>query len=210
MDGVLIDSERAWEGKELQLLENMFGAEFAKSLGETIIGTSITDTYERAVGLGISVSHEEFLRRYDETAKDVLSQSEITNGTNELIERLGSLNYKIGLVSSSRKNWIDQILLRLPFRDAFGVVISLTDTPRLKRKPHPDGYFEAMRVLDADPARSIVLEDSNPGIQSAKTSGAYVIGFRGNLVPGYEQTGADAYADTMSDVIALVEKFIQQ
>ena len=50
----------------------------------------------------------------------------------------------------------------------------------------------------------VVLENSNIGIESARASGAYIIGYRGDLVEGYEQTGADAYADTMNDVIKLV------
>ncbi len=83
----------------------------------------------------------------------------------------------------------------------------MQDRPDLKRKPAPDGFVEAFRMLGATPADSFVLEDSNPGIESGKAAGAYVIGYRGNLVNGYEQTGADAYADTMDDVIKLVKKF---
>lgn len=206
MDGVLVDSERAWGGREIALLEDLLGHEFASQLGDTIIGTSIRDTYERAVARGASISWEEYQRRYDETAKIVLREASISKGLEKLGEKLLSLDYKLGLVSSSPRRWIDQVIPRLPFRDALEVIISLTDTPALKRKPYPDGYIEALRTLHAEPAKSIILEDSNPGIQSAKASGTYVIGYRENLVPGYSQTDADEYADTIEDVVRIVER----
>ena len=83
----------------------------------------------------------------------------------------------------------------------------LNERTDLKPKPEPDGYLEALKNLEADPKLSIILEDSNSGIQAAKASGAYVIGFKGNLVDGYVQKGADVYADTMQDVIKLVEAY---
>jgi len=50
------------------------------------------------------------------------------------------------------------------------------------------------------------LEDSNPGIASAKAAGAFTIGLRQNLIDGYQQVGADAYANTIDEVIALVDR----
>jgi len=54
--------------------------------------------------------------------------------------------------------------------------------------------------------KTIILEDSNPGIASAKAAGAFTIGLRQNLIDGYQQVGADAYANTIDEVIALVDR----
>lgn len=121
--------------------------------------------------------------------------------------KLKELNFRLGLVSSSPRKWIDYLLPRLSFSDKLEQIISLNERPDLKPKPEPDGYLEALDNLEADPQLSLILEDSNSGIQSAKASGAYVIAFRGNLVDGYSQKGADTYADTMDDVIKLVEAY---
>ena len=210
MDGVLVDSERAWEGKEHKLLANIFGDNFARNLDNTLIGTSIRDTYEQASAKGTSVSYEMFKERYDEMAQKVLASAKITDGLNAIGQYLIKMNYKLGLVSSSPRNWIDLVLPRVPFHNNIEVIISLTDFVHLRRKPKPDGYLEALKQLDAEASMSIILEDSNPGIQSAKASGCYVIGFRGNLVTSYKQTGADVYADTMGEVMRLVEEFTRQ
>lgn len=63
-----------------------------------------------------------------------------------------------------------------------------------------------MRVLASTPDNTIILEDSNSGIKSARASGAYTIGLKQNLVDSYVQEGADDYAKTMTDVIELVKK----
>lgn len=94
---------------------------------------------------------------------------------------------------------------RLKFQDSIELIISLYDRPDLENKPHPAGYLEAMRAMEAAPNDTYILEDSNAGIESAKSSGGYTIGLKQNLVAGYRQEGADIYADTMDDVISIVK-----
>jgi len=210
MDGVLIDSERSWEEDETHLLENLFGKEMVVKTGRTLVGGSIRDTYDRVHALGTKVTYDEYVRRYDEAAKIVLDRAHITPGVEVLAKKLTQWGFALGLVSSSRMNWIEHVVTRLSFKDDLKVVLSLHDTPNMRAKPYPDGYIEAFRILEALPKNSIVLEDSNPGIAAGKASGAFTIGFRGNLTDGYEQTGADDYADTMDDVIRIIEEQISR
>ncbi|MFH1401414.1 MAG: HAD family phosphatase [Parcubacteria group bacterium] len=203
MDGVLINTEKVWAAGNGGDIVNVFGAEIAQKLGDTI-GATINSEYQRAIRVGFSMDYEEYLERYNKEAVRVFSQAEVTEGVERLAENLIVLNFKLGLVSSSPRKWIDYLLPRISFGNKFEQIISLNDRNDLKLKPEPDGYLEALKNLKADPKLSIILEDSNPGIKAAKAAGAYVIGFKGNLVEGYIQNGADAYADTMDDVIKLV------
>ena len=206
MDGVLVDSERAWEPVDAAIWEKMVGSEIRKRMG-SLLGMSLRSSYEKAIQYGSSVDYEKLLEEYAEVRVSVYAKSAMTKGADTLAKKLIASGFRLGLVSSSHKDSIDQVLPRLQFADKLEVVISLDDTPGLKPKPLPDGYVEALKRLDANPKTSIVLEDSNLGIQAAKASGTYVIGLREHLLNGYEQVGADAYADTMDDVIKLVEKF---
>jgi len=43
-------------------------------------------------------------------------------------------------------------------------------------KPHPDLYLHAMAALGADPARTLVVEDSPVGVRAAVAAGARVVG----------------------------------
>ena len=206
MDGVLIDTEGEWTAGNGSDFINIFGAQIAQKLKDAgAIGKTVHDEYQKAVSMGFSTDYEEYVRRYDEEAAHVFSRAKITEGVEQLAENLLRMNFKLGIVSASPRKWIEYLLPRLSFSDKFEQIISLNERADLKPKPERDGYLEALKNLKADPKLSIILEDSNSGIQAAKASGAYVIGFKGNLVDGYVQKGADAYANTMDDVIKLVE-----
>lgn len=182
----------------------MVGKDIAEKVGD-IIGITLTMTYNRAVQHGYTMKKTQFVRLYDQKAEEIYAKAAITPGVDTLATKLLELGFRLALVSSSGRNWINFVLPRISFSDKLDSIISLNDQTDLQSKPSPSGYLEAIKQLDAVPSTTIILEDSNKGIQAAKASGAYVIGFRQNLVPEYKQEGADVYADTMEDVIRIVE-----
>lgn len=205
LDGVLIDDEAIWERKKQQLYDRLFGDEVHQKMGSTI-GINIDGIYDKATAAGTSVSKDEFVAAFYEAAGDVYSTAPIPDGTAELAGALMGMDYCLAIVSASPLSWITTVTKRLPFEDDIELIISLHERDDLSHKPDPDGYLEAMRALQASPQTTVILEDSNSGIQSAKASGAFAIGLKQNLIDGYVQSGADAYADIMNDVIALVEQ----
>lgn len=204
MDGVLINTEQTWVQYGSTFLPNLLGTDIAAKIGDTI-GMTINTIYEKAVEYGFSMDKGEYVKRYDKQAKRIYDKAPITEEIDTLAEILISHGFKLALVSSSRQTWINYMLPRLSFRDKLEQIISLNDRPDLKPKPYPDGYLETMRKLESPPQTTVILEDSNSGIQSAKSSGAFVIGFKQNLVPGYQQKGADIYAENIDEVIKIVE-----
>jgi HAD superfamily hydrolase (TIGR01509 family) len=207
MDGVIIDTERTWGLYEKELQENLYGKEIAEKIGSTV-GIAPAVTYDLAVSYGFSMDREVFFDHCYKLAEIIYKKAPITKDFEKLIAKLVTLDCKIGLVSASPQSWIDLALAKTPVSNKFDYILSLHEREDLQHKPAPDGYLEAMRELGSNPAHTIILEDSNRGIQSAKASGAFTIGFRQFLVAEYQQTGADVYADTMEDVIKIAaEKF---
>lgn len=58
-------------------------------------------------------------------------------------------------------------------------------------KPAPDVYLEAARRLRVDPARSIAIEDSGPGIAAAKAAGMKVVAIPHWLTERHDLSAAD-------------------
>ena len=206
MDGTLIDSERAWQLLEKPMLERVLGQDTALRLGSTV-GLNASQIFERVQKIDPSPSFEDIMESYagiDLSA--VYESSQITPGADELINSLDSKGYKIGLVTQSSQQCVELVLKRLSYAAKIERALSLFQHPQLNPKPSPDGYIEILREFSAEPKRSFILEDSNAGIQSGKSAGAFVIGFTGNLLDGYEQTGADIYAETMSEVIDIIRR----
>jgi sugar-phosphatase len=50
--------------------------------------------------------------------------------------------------------------------------VSITADDVALGKPHPEGYLAAMARLGVDPARAVILEDSEGGLEAAVASGA--------------------------------------
>ena len=63
-------------------------------------------------------------------------------------------------------------------------------------KPAPDLYLHAARCLGADPAACVVIEDSAPGAQAARTAGMHCMGYAPNgASPALLAEGAEPFTD---------------
>ena len=206
LDGVLINDEKTWEAEKQRLYKELFGERVAAKMGSTL-GINWDGIYEHAKNLGAGISKSKYLKVFFEIAPHIYETSPIPVGVNELIMGLKQNGYRLGIVSASPLSWVTTAINRLERANDFELVLSLYERQDLKHKPDPDGYLEAVKLLSATPNSSIALEDSNPGINSAKAAGLFTIGYQGNLVEGYKQTGADAYAISMEDVLELAKNF---
>lgn len=205
LDGTLLNNEPYWEKEKQGIYQRLFGEAITKKLGVTM-GINLDDIYELARAEGAKVSKDEVVAEFEASAVRVYSEAPIAEGVNELVQQLIRLGYRIGVVSASPLPWVETAVRRLSFAPDIELILSLHGHANLPQKPAPDGYLAAMHELGATPANTIILEDSNTGIQAGKASGAFTIGLRQNLITGYVQQGADAYADTMADVLTFVRE----
>lgn len=203
MDGVLVASEKSWIEDEADFYVKLFGKEIASKIGD-VVGASIEEIFQKAKRLGSPVTREEYDRKNDETGIRVLHRCPISEGADELADYLVKHDWQIALLSSSPMHWIEGVLRRLPWRGKLAMVLSLNAHKTLRPKPAPDGYLHLLKTLHADPRKSVALEDSNPGIASAKAAGLFTIGYREHLPVGYEQRRADVYVKNMKDVISII------
>lgn len=209
LDGTLLNNEPVWEEEKQGIYQRLFGAEITQKLGVTM-GINLDDIYELARANGATTSKDDVVAAFEASAVRVYSEAPIAANVDELAVALTGLGYRLGVVSASPLPWVQTAVSRLPFARDIELVLSLHGHRELPQKPAPDGYLFAMRELGSVPARTVILEDSNTGIQAGVSSGAFTIGLRQNLIPGYEQRGASVYAETMADVLTLVREYESQ
>jgi HAD superfamily hydrolase (TIGR01509 family) len=203
MDGVIINSESVWARYEKKFMPQLMGWQTYREIKNDILGNSVSNIYDKAQRMGFKMPKDKFLRIYFRYAKIVYKKAKLTSDINELIIKLVKLNFKIGLVSVSRQDWIDLVLDKLKI-DYFNLILSL-DSQGLKAKPDPEGYIKAMRTLGIRPKNTIILEDSEKGIKAAKASGALAICLRENLPNNYLPKGADLYVKNIQELINKIE-----
>lgn len=206
LDGVLINNEPQWEIAKKEIFTKLFGKDIYLKLGSTV-GLSMPAIHQKAVSFGATISLKTLIDEFYKYADKIYSATPITDGVEKLAKILIRNNFAIGVLSASPKEWMILVINRLSFKDNIGVIISLQDRTDLAHKPEPDGYLEVIKELNAVSSKTILLEDSNAGIQSGKRAGAFVIGLKQNLVNGYIQNNADVYVDRVEDVIKIVQDF---
>jgi len=204
MDGVIVNSEPVWERYEQKFLPDLMGKGTYFKIKDQILGNSVSGIYEAVSKYGLKIEKKAFERIYDQYAEMVYEEAKITDGIKELINKLIAMNFKLGLVSSSRQYWIDLVINKLSSNNPFQCILSL-DGENAKPKPSPEGYLKAIRILDSKPSLTMILEDSKRGVQAAKASSALTICLQEHLPKRYLPEGADLYVKTVIDLVNKIE-----
>lgn len=79
------------------------------------------------------------------------------------------------IASSSPPDWIELGLARFGLTGELGPVFSAA-VHVTRGKPHPDLFLHAAAAMNADPARTIVIEDSATGVLAGVAAGMRVVG----------------------------------
>ena len=100
-----------------------------------------------------------------------LSETDVLSGANEFIDYLKSKGIKAAVGSASKNTPL--ILEKTKLAGKFDAVSCGLDTT--KSKPDPEVFLIAAKKLGVAPCDCVVVEDSDAGIEAAKTGGMYAI-----------------------------------
>jgi HAD superfamily hydrolase (TIGR01509 family) len=198
LDGVLIDSEQVWARAREQLARER-GGRYSAQAELDMMGMSSPEwsRYMHDV-VGLREPPEEIstevVRRLEAIYREELP---LVEGAGEAVRRTAE-RWPLGLASSSNRELIDLVLELSELGRYFAATVSSEEVAR--GKPAPDVYLEAARRLDVDPGRCTAIEDSDPGIRSAKAAGMRVVAIPN---PGYPPSDeALAAADVVLQSLA--------
>lgn len=82
-----------------------------------------------------------------------------------LLKRIKEKGIRIGLVSTSKREFIELILTNLKLDNLFDIIISREDVINLK--PDPEAYLKALKTMNVKPDECIAIEDSYRGIKAS-------------------------------------------
>jgi HAD superfamily hydrolase (TIGR01509 family) len=175
LDGLLLDTESVWTRAEEKLFAR-YGRTFGPEEKRRLIGTSgptaarlfeeMLDLPGEGVALGATVRELVWI----ELEQGAPAQP----GAAELVAALVRSGTPIGVASNSPRAIVDRALSFSVLDGPFGVVLGGDEVAN--PKPAPDVYLEACNRLGADPAMCVALEDSPPGVASARAAGMRVVG----------------------------------
>ena len=116
--------------------------------------------------------------------------------------------HSVGLVSMARRTEIDHVLERASLTNLFDAVVSAEDATACK--PDPACYNSGLELLNRRrgeghiiPLRAdecLVIEDSPPGIQSARAAGMHTLGVTNTVSDrALREAGADSVTRSLAD-----------
>lgn len=110
--------------------------------------------------------HQEKKRLY----KDFLRYARKNEHLFSMIETMQN-NYIIALVTTASRKNVEEILSEFNCQNKFNFIISQEDVN--ETKPSPECFIKAMKIAGIEAENTIIFEDSEPGIEAARASGAY-------------------------------------
>lgn len=190
LDGLLVDSESAWDAARRALVADS-GGTWTDTATRDMLGMSAPE-WSRYVRdeLGVERTPEaidaDVVRRLLGVYAERLP---LMPGAVEAVEPLAA-RWPLALASSSNREVIDVVLHAAGIAGCFAAWVSSEEVGR--GKPAPDVYLEAARRIAVDPRACAAVEDSHNGILSAHAAGLWVIAVPNREFPPGEEALARA------------------
>jgi HAD superfamily hydrolase (TIGR01509 family) len=180
-DGVLIDSEGAWDAARRAVVAET-GGHWKPEATRAMMGMSAPE-WSRYVRdeLGVPLEPEEISARVVQRLLAGYQRDlPLMPGAVDAVKRVAA-RWPVGLASSANREVIDTVLQASGLAGTFGATVAGEEVAR--GKPAPDIYLEAARRLGVDPARSAAVEDSSNGLRAAAAAGMLVVAFPNREFP---------------------------
>ena len=207
MDGLLINSERIVQ-RAWKLAGPVIGYEGIEEHIYPLLGANAKkrDAYFREQ-FGDEFPLERFYEVNKKFFYGIVEEEGIPlkPGVIELMEEAKKRGLKIGLATSSRKEYAEEILTKVGIWHYFdGAVFGDQVT---KAKPDPEIYLLACGKAGVEPKEALALEDAPAGIRSASSAGMRVV-MVPDLVEPDEEIQKLYYkkVETLHEVLPLLEE----
>ena len=147
--------------------------------------------------LGRPLTQEVIERRIGRRTEMILAQ-QLLPGILQHVDAAKSLGLKLGVASSSTRDWVRGHLDRLGILGRFDCVRCRDDVA--SAKPAPDLYIAVLDCLGVSPAEALALEDSPNGVIAAKRTGMRCVAIPNSITAKLDLSAADLVLRSLAEV----------
>lgn len=200
MDGVLFDSEPLHVRFE-DLIFNKLNINVSESQKRKLVGLGASERWKmlkESFSLAEPLEKLLLIDREERIRFFLENETIVMPGAKVLLERLKSYGFRMALASSSQIDVIDLNLSNAGFDHFFEVKIS-GDIVR-RGKPDPDIFLYAADKMKVPPQSCVVVEDSENGVNAAKSAGMKCIAFTSRQIFYQDVSNADVAVSDLIDI----------
>ena len=198
-DGLILDTEepvyRSWlevyqaHGQELPF------ERWVQIVGSTTIGFHPQHHLEERLGRPLP---KEVLDRRIGRRTEMILANHLLPGVVQHIEAAKAAGLKVGVASSSTKEWVRGHLARLDILDRFDCLRCRDDVANAK--PEPDLYIAVLDCLGVPAAEAFAIEDSPNGVLAAKRAGMRCVAIPNSITARLDLGQADVLLGSLAEV----------
>lgn len=198
-DGLILDTEEPIYRSWLEVYE-AHGEELPFELWVKTVGSTnkaFHPQHHLEERLGRPLERDVIDRRLGRRTELILAEN-LLPGVRAYIDAAASLGLKLGVASSSNRDWVSGHLERLGVGDRFDCMRCRDDVANAK--PEPDLYIAVLQCLGVSAAEAVAIEDSPNGVTAAKRAGLFCVAVPNRITAGLDLSGADLVLGSLADL----------
>ncbi len=199
LDGLMFNTEDLYQEVGGELLRRR-GFEFTVELLDRMMGRPGSKALQIMIDFhGLDATVDQLLAETDEVFPRILdARLQMMPGLAELLAALESAAVPKAIATSSRRNFVCDVLGRFQLEPRFQFVLTAEDV--VEGKPNPEIYLTAAARFGLPPGEMVVLEDSENGCRAAVRAGTIAVAVPGGHSRRHNFSGAALVAESLSDV----------
>ena len=204
VDGVLVSTDEQ-HYQSWKRLSDEEGIQFTREMNRDCLGASRMQSLEvvlrnapRRYNDAEKLELAERKNRYFLELVDGLGPDDVLPGCRELLFALKARGIRLAAASGSKN--ASHILERIGLADVFEALISGHDITR--SKPHPEVFQLAGERLGVEPARCLVVEDGQVGVEAARSAGMKALGVGEHELEGAVMTVPSLTQVSLEQILA--------
>lgn len=143
----------------------------------------------------------------DAYAENIDRETRLYPGAEAAVEALLAGGMRVGICTNKPEGLAETLMERLGVRHLFGSLVGADTLP--VRKPDPAPYTEAVRRAGGDPARSVLIGDTDTDVKTARAAGVPVVLVAfGPEGPGIARLEPDALLERYEDLAKLLDRMM--
>jgi HAD superfamily hydrolase (TIGR01509 family) len=198
-DGLILDTEEPIYRSWLEVYE-AHGQELPFERWVQIVGSSTIRFHPQhhlEERLGRPLPKEVLDRRIGRRTEMVLA-NKLLPGVLEHLDAARASGLKVGVASSSTRDWVMGHLGRLGILDRFDCLRCRDDVAHVK--PEPDLYLAVLECVGVAGSEAIAIEDSPNGVLAAKRAGMRCVAIPNSITARLDLGQADVVLGSLAEV----------
>ena len=207
-DGTIVDTE--WSiYQEVLVIFQREGQELPLEKYSQCIGSSYEEwspqTYLEEL-TGKKYDWESIREERNKRIRARLENEGLMAGVIESLEATKRAGLRLGVVSSSSHEWVDNWLEKLGLGECFETVTCREDAEKIK--PAPDLFLKGAERMACAPEACLVIEDSRNGMLAAKEAGMSVVVVPNRVTEVSDFSEAEYRISSLSEYPTLLKKIL--